>query len=187
MLNINFKMKFNTKIFKITCITLGLLYFGYIQAALQQNSKVAVSPDIKYETYCNGKFGFCVDYPVGILYPQGESGSGDGQIFKSKDAENTLRVYRDFRDNIDPDTTYNIETAYNEDSRGNIPDKPKRVITYKKLEKSFFVVSGYNNGKIFYQKTIMSNNQLATCIIEYREVDKKMFNVFSEKIFNSFK
>lgn len=146
-----------------------------------------VDEEIKYETYCNQRFGFCIDYPNEILFPQGESGNGDGQIFKSKDAENTLWAYRDFRDNIDPEIQYTIETAYNEDSWGNNPDKPKRVITYKKLGNIFFIVSGYDDGKIFYQKSIMREGQLVTCLIEYNESEKDIYNKISDRIFKSFK
>ncbi|HEX7415258.1 MAG TPA: hypothetical protein VF411_14535 [Bacteroidia bacterium] len=147
----------------------------------------AMEEEIKYETYCNQRYNFCIDYPSGLLFPQGESDSGDGQVFKSKDAENTLTVYRDFRDNINPDQTYTIEDAYNEDSRGNNSDKPKRVITYKKLGKSYFVVSGYNEGKIFYQKTAITGGELKTCLLEYKEIDKEVYNKISERIFKSFK
>jgi hypothetical protein len=147
----------------------------------------ATSGEIIFKTYCNERFGFCVDYPLGVLFPQGESDNRDGQIFKSKDAETKLLVYRDFRDNIDPETQFNIETAYNEDSWGNDPDNPKRVITYKKLGKTFFVISGYNKGKIFYQKSVMTNGQLATCIIEYQEKDMAYYNKIADRIFKSFK
>lgn len=143
--------------------------------------------DFKFETYCNGRFGFCIDYPSSKLYPQGESGNGDGQVFKSKDAETTLWVYRDFRDNEDPDVEFEIATAFNLDSWGNNPDKPKRVITYKKLGKKFYVVSGYNEGKIFYQKTIITDEGLATSLIEYPESEKEYYNKVSETIFKSFK
>jgi hypothetical protein len=166
---------------------------NYQQQALTEhpdtNSKVSTNTDveIKYETYCNSRFGFCIDYPMGILYPQGESDNRDGQVFKSKDAENILWVYRDFRDNINPETPYTIETAYKEDSWGNNPDEPKRVITYKKLGKNFFVISGYNDGKIFYQKTIMRNEEIITSIIVYKEIDKEIYNKIAERIFKSFK
>ena len=43
-----------------------------------------------------------------------------------------------------------IQTAYEEDSQGDLPEKAKEVIVTK-LGKTF-IVSGYNSGKIFYQK-----------------------------------
>lgn len=140
---------------------------------------------ILYSSYCNERFGFCVDYPPELLIPQGESDSGDGQIFMSKDGENILRAYRDFRDNINPDTAYSIQATYEEDSGGQDDDKSGRTITYKKLGKHFFVISGRHNNKIFYQKTLFSNGQLVTCLLEYNERDKVLFDKISERIFNS--
>lgn len=143
--------------------------------------------EIKYDSYCNSRYGYCIDYPAGILFPQGEAPSGDGQVFKSKDAENELLVYRDLRDNITMDEPYSIQTAYEEDSRGNDLEKPKKVIVYKKLGKNFFIVSGYNSGKIFYQKTILREEGLVTSYLEYRESDSSLYNKISERIFSSLK
>ena len=142
--------------------------------------------EIVFESYCNQKYGFCVDFPRDILFPQGESESSDGQVFKSKDAENTFWVYRDFRDEIDPDIGYSIEIAYNEDAWGDNPDKPKRVVTYKKLYKESYDVSGYDNGKIFYQKTIMRKGMLYTCLFEYQEKEKKLYDKFIIRMCKTF-
>lgn len=142
--------------------------------------------EIIYENYCSYRFGFCVDYPKGILFPQGESDNGDGQIFKSKTAENYLRVYRDYRDIIEEDNKSALEDAYKLDTWSKDPKKPKRVFTYMKLAKNYYVVSGYNNSKIFYQKTIIRNDILATCMIEYNENEKAIYDKICERMFNSF-
>jgi hypothetical protein len=142
--------------------------------------------EIKFETYCNKNFAYCIDFPSEILFPQGESDSGDGQWFKSKDGESTLAAYRDLRDNMDI-KAFELSKAYQEDSRANDPEKPNRVVTYKKLNKDNYVVSGYDDGKIFYQKTIISDGMLATSILHYREKDSFIFNKISERVFKSFK
>ncbi|MEK6783353.1 MAG: hypothetical protein AABY93_16750 [Bacteroidota bacterium] len=144
------------------------------------------SEEINFETYCNQKFGFCLDYPSEILYPQGESDNGDGQVFKSKDADNTMWVYRDVRNYVNSEIHYTIEDVYNEDSRGNNPDKPQRVITFQKLGEDYFVVSGYNAGNIFYQKTILTNGEFITCLLEYKERDNEVYTRISYRIFVSF-
>lgn len=152
---------------------------------------IAVQPEntseIKYDTYCNSRYGYCIDYPAGLLFPQGEAPSGDGQAFKSKNADAELLVYRDLRDHFTMDEPYTIKTAYEEDARGNDPEKPKKVIVYKKLGKDFFIVSGYSNGKIFYQKTILSEDGLVTGSIEYPETDSAVYNKISERVFQSLK
>lgn len=145
----------------------------------------ATSPH--YESYCNAKYGYCVDYPDKILFPQGESGSGDGQVFESKDKENSLTIYRDLRDNMDPDVKFDISTAYQEDSDVTGSRKPKTV-TYKKLGKTFYVVSGYEGKKIYYQKTFLSEDgQLVTCRLVYAERDKALYNPLLDHIMKSLK
>lgn len=138
----------------------------------------------KFETYCNSRFGFCIDYPSNKLNPQGESANGDGQIFTSEDEETTLWVYRDFRDNASIEEEFNIESAFESDIQTN---KPNRSVTYKKLGSDYYVVSGYIDGKIFYQKTMMTNKGLATSLIEYPESDREYYDKVSETIFSSFK
>jgi len=142
--------------------------------------------DVKYDTYCNSRFKFCIDYPGGVLFPQGESDNRDGQVFKSKDAENSLTVYWDSRDTIGLKTSI-LEAAYNDDTIGNFSGHLKKVITYKKLGNDYYVVSGYEEGKIFYQKTISSDNQLYTCYLKYKETEKEYYAKVAERIFTSFK
>lgn len=138
----------------------------------------------QFETYCNSRFGFCIDYPSNKLIPQGESANGDGQIFTSEDEETTLWVYRDFRDNASIEEEFNIQSAFESDIQTN---DPNRSITYKKLGSDYYVVSGYNDGKIFYQKTMMTDKGLATSLIEYPESEREYYDKVSETIFSSFK
>jgi len=60
-----------------------------------------------------------------------------------------LTVYWDSRDTIGLKTSI-LEAAYNDDTIGNFPGHLKKVITYKKLGNDYYVVSGYEEGKIFY-------------------------------------
>jgi hypothetical protein len=137
--------------------------------------------EITYNTYCNDRFHFCIAYPSEILIAQGESDSRDGQIFKSNDGENTLWVYRDYRDNMEP-SEYTIETAYTEDLEPTV----EKSVTYNKLGTDYYVVSGYVDGKIYYQKTMMLEGELMTALIEYSKKDKAVYGQISKKIFSSF-
>jgi hypothetical protein len=139
--------------------------------------------DFKFETYCNSRFGFCIDYPSNKLFPQGESANGDGQIFTSEDTETTLWVYRDFRDNAYVEDEFTIKSVFNSDIQTN---NPNRSITYKQLGTDYYVVSGYNEDKIFYQKTMITDKGLATSLIEYPESEREYYDKVSETIFTSF-
>lgn len=144
-----------------------------------------VEGGIQYKTYNNNTYNYSIDYPMGILFPQGESGSGDGQVFKSKDEKCTLWVYRDFRDNMS-DERYTIQTAYQDDIRKDNPNHPRREITYKNADTDSYVISGLEGNKIFYQKTIMKNKQLVTFLLEYKKSDKEQYQSITEHISRSF-
>lgn len=172
--------KNKTLIYSFVFAILSLIY-GFSHKSFQQ--------EIKYKNYFNQRFGFSVDYPYEILIPQGESGSGDGQTFVSKkNPENMLAAYRDFLDNMDPEINFTLETGFKKEVNECAKKDSKRQLTYKKLGKDFYVLSGHKpGGIIFYQKSILVDGALCTCIIEYKEADKAVFNKISEHIFKSFK
>lgn len=110
-----------------------------------------VLADDVYHTYYNPRFGYSIAYPKDILYPQGESDNGDGQKFLSKDADASLIVY-----GSNNALNQSLEDLYLEESRGGTYENPTKVVTYQVLKNNWFVVSGYNSGKVFYQKTILN-------------------------------
>jgi len=143
---------------------------------------------IQFDTYCNARFGYCIEYPEGIIYPQPESQNGDGRVFKNKQSEEVLTVFG--RMNADPDGgTISLEQQYDDDLHGALEENGNkdRVITYQKLGKTFFVISGYKKGKIFYQKTILKEDAFAYAILEYSENEKEIFDKVSTRLFKSFK
>lgn len=135
------------------------------------------------DKYCNVRFGYCVDYP-NFLSPQPESQNGDGRIFINEKGEEVLRVFGRF--NLDAEgETISLERQYNSDIKDIL--KKKNIITYKKLGKTFFVISGYRNGKIFYQKTILKKDAFAFAILQYSKDEKIIYDKVSTEIFKSFK
>lgn len=149
----------------------------------------SVENSINFATYCNTRYDYCIDYPDGIIYPQPESLNGDGLVFKNKHGEKVLVVYGHMK--IDPDgggelslgEQYYVDLHRAFGENGN----QDRVITYQKLGKTFFVLSGYKKGKIFYQKTILKENAFASAFLEYSESDKEVFDKVSAQLFKSFK
>jgi len=198
-------MKKNTTIIS-TLVALGLLSCSNQQAetvetknladtlktAKSINTETITPTEINYKSYCNDKCGFCIDYPLDILYPQGESGSGDGQIFKSKTAENSLSVARDYS-NVDDSYTdetsggFSLEKYFENECFINEKETPTKVITYKKFNTEYFVISGYIEGKIFYRKTTFAGDCLVTCVLTYTEKEKEFYNKVAERIFKSLK
>ena len=136
-----------------------------------------------YDQYCNARFEYCLDYP-NFLSPQPESPNGDGRIFINKKGEEVLRVFG--RLNLDAEgEIISLEQQYKIDIQDNL--KKNNVVTYKKLGETFFVISGYRNGKIFYQKTILKNDAFAFAILQYHKDEKAIYDKVSTEIFKSFK
>lgn len=150
--------------------------------------KTVIDNSIKYDTYCNGRYDYCIEYPNGIIFPQPESQNLDGRVFKNKQGENILTVFG--RMNSDPDYgKISLEQQFEDDLQGvseNNGNKD-RIITYQKLGKTFFVISGLKKGRIFYQKTILKDDAFAYAILEYSENDKEIFDKVSTQLFKSFK
>lgn len=142
-----------------------------------------ISQNEDYDQYCNVRFDYCLDYPK-FLNPQPESANGDGRIFNNEKGEEVLRVFGRF--NLDAEgKTISLERQYNTDITDNL--KKKNNITYKKLGKTFFVISGFRNGKIFYQKTIFKNDAFSFAILQYPTNDKEIYDKVSTEIFKTFK
>ena len=127
-----------------------------------------------YRTYTNARYGFSIAYPVGILVPQGESDNGDGQRFASRNGSASLVAFGENR--LDRSLADEFRSA-----------QENRSVTYKVLKRDMFVVSGFGNGKIFYQKTLLRGNSFKTFVIEYDEGERGTFDPITSRIANSFR
>ena len=133
----------------------------------------------KYRTYNNARFGYSISYPVGILIPQGEADNGDGQAFRSRDGKAEMRVFG--RYNVQNET---LRSAFNAAVAGE--GGSGREVTYKLLKGNFYVVSGRQNGKIFYEKTILKGDTFKTFMIEYDESESATYDSITSRIVRSF-
>lgn len=98
-----------------------------------------------YRTYHNARFDYSISYPVKVLIPQGEAANGDGQKFLSKDGHTEMLVYGA---NNALDQT--LRQVYQ--SEISNAEHPNRTVTYQVLRADWFVVSGIENGRVFYQR-----------------------------------
>ena len=137
----------------------------------------------KYETYTNARFGYSIQYPVGVLKPQKEADNGDGRVFVSADKTAELHVWGMY--NALSDT---LKKAYLSDLKERSVD-----ITYKLLSSDSYVISRTVGSKIFYQKTILNGTDgdtraiFSTFRIEYRKADKAKYDPIVKRIAKSFK
>ncbi len=135
-----------------------------------------------YKRYYNDRFNYSVAYPVGLLIPQGEAQNGDGQKFISKDKSIVMAVYGSHN-------VFNkkLEEVYRTESRNTTTENPTRVVTYKTRGDDWFVVSGYEDGKVFYNKTILRNGDFKVLDIRYNKSLKSKFDPIVAEISKSFR
>ena len=141
-----------------------------IQSSVRPHS--FASQRVTYRTYSNGRYGFSIAYPLGVLVPQGESENGDGQKFVSKDGSATMWAYGSHR----------LEQSLQDEFQAA---QENRTVTYKILKRDMFVVSGTGNGKIFYRKTLLRGDDFKTFIIEYDEGERATFDPITARVARS--
>lgn len=164
----------------------SLLRKAQTQDTIQETHTIKVAPSLSYYTYCNSRFDYCIDYPKDIIYPQPESANGDGRIFIDKQGQEILRVFG--RNNSDPEFgNITLEQQFHTDLHDIEKQTDHQVITYQKLGNDFFIISGYNKDRFFYQKTILKDGALGYAMLQYEKRDKATFDKISERIFKSFK
>ncbi len=134
-----------------------------------------------YRSYHNVRFDYSISYPANILIPQGEAANGDGQKFLSRDGRTEMLVYGSHNS-----LNQSLQQVYEEET-SRTSEHPNRVITYQVLRRDWFALSGIEDGRIFYQKTLLRNGIFKTFRIEYDENDQHFFNAITTKIAGSFK
>jgi hypothetical protein len=159
------------------------------------NPKISFAgQSLTMDTYCNARFGYCVDYPSKIAIPHPESENGDGRIFTNKKGEEILRVWGRLSVKAPGDGFYSLKEQYQNDIHDIISQKG--VITYRKFNKKYFVLSGYayfetaNNHKVwkaFYQKTFKKHHTFCYAVLQYDTHAQRMFNTLSNKVYTTFR
>lgn len=136
-----------------------------------------------YQTYCNGKFGFCVKYPNSFQL-QEKSESGDGASFISFDKKAQIWAYGRLAvedlDKLDQEFAFASE---------------KIKVTYQVKKATWFVVSGVDaKGNFIYQKTVKKNiafygdegtPAFQTLRLSYPPNQKQQYNTYCKLIARS--
>lgn len=163
------------------------LTFRCLTAFFAFCSSIAVAQPL-YQTYCNARFGYCLEYPS-ILTPQPEAQNGDGRVFNDKTGKERLRVYGTGNWTFNADgNAISLPELYRMELRGGrFPSKPARVVTYSVLKKGWFVMSGTVGNEIFYLNVFAKSDAFCYAMLHYPSEDSATYNPISSKLFKSFR
>lgn len=145
--------------------TICLLFF-LSQTAFGQN---------KWAVYENARFGYSIAYPSDLLAPQPEADNGDGRAFRNKTA--SMQVF-------------GMNMLLGETLRGEFDRivEDYENVSYKIFRNNFFVVSGIDEGNIYYQKIIeRKDGTFISFYIQYPQNKRAVYDKITAKIADSFK
>lgn len=134
-----------------------------------------ISSDQEHEVfayYYNARFGYRIAYPSHFTQMP-ESENSDGCEIR-RDEQTYILVYGGY--NALEET---IEDIYNRSMT--------EQTTYSRLKNNWFIISGYTeDGRIFYQKTILRDEVIFTAILYYAKDENAYFSKIIPKIFSDF-
>lgn len=143
-------------------------------------SSTSQTVEAHMKTYVNSVYRYHIDYPDELLVPQGESDSGDGQVFASKDKLCELRVYRDSRDILYEGAI--LKKSFRED----IGTFENDSIANSELTDNYYIIEGKNKTEYFHQKTFLrKDNLLITAILSYKSEVNDIYAPLVAPIFSS--
>lgn len=130
-----------------------------------------------YGCYTNHKYGYVLAWPKKYLAGQGESDSGDGQVFSSPDGQAQLACWASFNDVLGESIGQTYAQALQEAGT---------KVSYKHLGKDFFVISGIRDGIVFYRKTLLAHGVQASFELRYSAQLKAAFDPIVNDVARSF-
>lgn len=154
-----------------------LIACAVVFAAACKNSvqaRQATAADHFWKNYTNVRFQYKICYPADLLVAQGESENSDGQTFLAKDGAKLI--------------VYGQNNALNDSLKDTLQDTASRLagssgkVTYQVLKPSWFVVSGRNDGSIFYAKTLYANHQFKSFELTYEDSQSGVYGPLVKRL-----
>lgn len=125
--------------------------------------------------YENSRFMYRVEHPANLI-PQGEAGNGDGQVFRSKNADASLTVFGQYV--VDGNAEQCDVIARSHQQGFNV--------TYKVQKAKLTVASGFvKPGTVFYSKGVVAGDVCLILELEYPVSQKDQYDAMVTRISNS--
>lgn len=128
----------------------------------------------------NERFGFRLEYPTGLFQPHRSSQAGDGIVLESRDGAARLLVGA-----FANDAGYSLASYQSYLARQSYASFP---VTYAPRGRTWFVLSGEHDGKIFYEKVMFScgNGVITSFAMTYPAAQRQRFDAAVERMEDSF-
>jgi hypothetical protein len=143
---------------------------------IAQAIEISRAENVNYERYHNSRFNYSLLYPTNILVKQQAPENDDGRTFNSPDRRIIMKVFGSHN-------AFNktIQNLYSEEL-----NQPNQSVTYKRLADNWFVISGYENNRVFYNKTMLHEGNVLTLSIHYDKSLQSKFDPIVAAISRSF-
>ncbi|KUM04537.1 hypothetical protein KIF53_05135 [Chromobacterium subtsugae] len=170
----------------IVLLAIGALFWKSQQpthtASPQDHVEAKRVVPVRYETYENGRFPFSLPFPKGLLAPGEEADNGDGVRLVSPDKQTIMTASGS---NNAAETS--LQERYRRDGHAQSESGEPRKIVFKTIKKDWFVISGTEGDKIFYQKTYLVDDQFMTFDIRYPASQRAKWDPIVAHISKQFK
>lgn len=151
----------------------------------------AFSAPLTLDEFCFGDQIFCIDYPKTFNEANCKSKNIDipfGLNIKEENLFSNLKGYCSSNDSAKLSYGYSEQSInINSQFQQAITKTPLKNVTYKKIAKKYFIVSGFIADKIFYQiNKEIDKNQYVGFIFHYDKKDKKKYDQYLNKTVDNF-
>ncbi|MYL85009.1 hypothetical protein GTA51_18010 [Desulfovibrio aerotolerans] len=129
------------------------------------------------ECYGNNRFGFDLCFPAGIFTAQPAPENNDGRTFVSRDGRIELLVWGGHNA-----LNRTLAQAFTEAKQ-----EAGLAVTYQAMKNDWYVVSGYLDGKILYQKTWLRGDVFYNLRLVYAESAREQADPILRAVVKSFR
>ncbi|MDV3002479.1 MAG: hypothetical protein N5P05_004134 (plasmid) [Chroococcopsis gigantea SAG 12.99] len=150
------------------------LIFVTALAVLSSIFKPLISSAGDYNRYCNGRFGFCFDYPKNVKREHPPI-NGAGITFINNDG---LQIEGGGINNV-------LNYTLDDDKKMTAQNFDR--ITYEAKGNNWYVLSGYQKENIVYCKTYLGKGSINSLYIKYPKSLKKKYDLLVSRVSLSFK
>ena len=136
---------------------------------------------LNWVTYVNDRFGFSLRYPADVFAPERRSEAGDGEVFVATQGRGRLLVGA--FENRDGHSVASYMDLIRRQSYSDYE------VSYAPRGQTWFVLSGENSDKVFYEKVMFScqGRIINSFALVYPIERKRQFDPIVEAIENTFR